>query len=159
MLILSPSCFTVCGHHLSPRIAIVFSLLSSLPNSSMSRTSNFLISSNAFRSSLVIGQGEGRGGRSHCFSRAMVAILPATSLKRKLTPPPFPPPALHPAVTAVTIAAADAAAATSAFALSCSLSVFCLNMVGVFLSRSFLFVCLGVGVGCRRCGCLLPVYR
>ena len=31
LLILSPSCFAVCGHHLSPRIAIVFSLLSSLP--------------------------------------------------------------------------------------------------------------------------------
>ena len=28
LLILSPSCFAVCGHHLSPRIAIVFSLLS-----------------------------------------------------------------------------------------------------------------------------------
>ena len=27
--ILSPSCFAVCGHHLSPRIAIAFSLLSS----------------------------------------------------------------------------------------------------------------------------------
>ena len=42
LLILSPFCFTVCGHHLSPRIAIVFSLLSSLPNSnsSMSHTSN-----------------------------------------------------------------------------------------------------------------------
>ena len=31
-LILSPSCFIVCGHHLFPRIAIVFSLLSSLPD-------------------------------------------------------------------------------------------------------------------------------
>ena len=30
LLILSPSCFAVCGHHLSPWIAIVFSLLSSL---------------------------------------------------------------------------------------------------------------------------------
>ena len=58
LLMLSPSCFAVCGHHLSPRIAIVFSLLSSLPNSSMSHTSNCLISSsNAFRSSLYI---------SHC---------------------------------------------------------------------------------------------
>ena len=36
LLILSPSRFAVCGHHLSPRIAIVFSLLTSLPNSSMS---------------------------------------------------------------------------------------------------------------------------
>ena len=39
MSILSPSCFPVCGHHLSPRIAIVFSLLSSLRNSSMSHPS------------------------------------------------------------------------------------------------------------------------
>ena len=54
LLIQSPSCFAVCGHHLSPRIAIVFSLLSRLPNSSMSHTSNFLISSNASRSSLYI---------------------------------------------------------------------------------------------------------
>ena len=27
LLILSPSCFAVCGHHLSPKIALVFSLL------------------------------------------------------------------------------------------------------------------------------------
>ena len=40
LLITSPSCFAVCGHHLSPRMAIVFSLLSSIPNSSMSHTSN-----------------------------------------------------------------------------------------------------------------------
>ena len=47
--------FAVCGHHLSPRIAIVLSLLSSLPNSCMSHPSNFLISStNTFRSSLYI---------------------------------------------------------------------------------------------------------
>ena len=32
MLILFPSCFAACGHHLSPRIAIVFSSLSSVPN-------------------------------------------------------------------------------------------------------------------------------
>ena len=44
VLILSPSRFAVCGHHISPRIAIVFSLLSNLPNSSMSRSCNFLIS-------------------------------------------------------------------------------------------------------------------
>ena len=30
-LILSPSCSTVCAHHLSPTIAIVFSLFSSVP--------------------------------------------------------------------------------------------------------------------------------
>ena len=29
------SCFDVCGHHLSPRIAIVFSLLCSVPNFSL----------------------------------------------------------------------------------------------------------------------------
>ena len=39
LLILSPSCFAVCGRHLSPRKAIVISLLSSLPNSSMSHSS------------------------------------------------------------------------------------------------------------------------
>ena len=44
LLILSPSCFAVCGHHLSPRIAIVFSLLSSVPNFSMPHSSIFLIS-------------------------------------------------------------------------------------------------------------------
>ena len=53
-LTLSPACFAVCGHHLSPRIAIVFSLLSNLPNSCMSHTSIFLVSSNASRSSLYI---------------------------------------------------------------------------------------------------------
>ena len=30
LLILPPSCFAVCGHRLSPRIAVVFSLLFSL---------------------------------------------------------------------------------------------------------------------------------
>ena len=35
---LIPSCFAVCGHHLSPRIAIVLSLLSSVPNFSMSHS-------------------------------------------------------------------------------------------------------------------------
>ena len=44
LLILSPSCFAVCCHHLSPRIATVFSLLqSSVPNFSMSHSSIFLI--------------------------------------------------------------------------------------------------------------------
>ena len=40
LLILSPSCFAVCGHHLTPRIAIVFSRLSSLPNSSKRQNSS-----------------------------------------------------------------------------------------------------------------------
>ena len=53
MFILSPSCFAVCGYHLPPRIAIVFSLLSNMQNSSMPHTSNVLISSNASRSSFV----------------------------------------------------------------------------------------------------------
>ena len=35
LLILSPSCFAVCAHHLSPRVAIVLSLLSSVPYFSM----------------------------------------------------------------------------------------------------------------------------
>ena len=42
LLILSPCCLAVCGHHLSPRIAIVFSLLSSLPNFYIPHSSNFL---------------------------------------------------------------------------------------------------------------------
>ena len=53
LLILSPCCFAVCGHHLSPRIAIVFSLLSSVQNFSMPHSSIF-ISSNTSRSSLYI---------------------------------------------------------------------------------------------------------
>ena len=54
LLIFSPCCFAVCGHHLSPRIAIVFSLLCSVPNLSMSHSSIFLISSTTSRSSLSI---------------------------------------------------------------------------------------------------------
>ena len=42
-LILPPSCFAACGHHLSRKIAIVFSLLSSVPNFPMSHHSMFLI--------------------------------------------------------------------------------------------------------------------
>ena len=55
LLILSPSWFAVCGHHPSPRIAIVFSLLSSAPNFSKSHSSIFLISPcNTSLSSLYI---------------------------------------------------------------------------------------------------------
>ena len=55
LFILIPSWFVVCGHHLSPTIAIVCSLLFSLPNSSMSHRPNFLTSSsNACRYSLNI---------------------------------------------------------------------------------------------------------
>ena len=39
LLILSPSCFAVCGYHLPPSIAVVFSLLSSVSNFSMSHSS------------------------------------------------------------------------------------------------------------------------
>ena len=55
LLILSSCCFAFCGHHLSPinRIAIVFSLLSSVSNFSMSHSSIFLIS-NISRSPLYI---------------------------------------------------------------------------------------------------------
>ena len=50
LLILSPSYFAACGHHLSPRVAVVLSLLSSVPNFSMSHYSIFLIlSSNTSR--------------------------------------------------------------------------------------------------------------
>ena len=48
LLILSPSCFTVCGHHLSPRIAIVFSLLSRAPNFSMPHSSIVLVFSKTY---------------------------------------------------------------------------------------------------------------
>ena len=41
---LPPCCFAVCGHNLSPTIAIVFSLLSSVPNFSMPHSFIFLIS-------------------------------------------------------------------------------------------------------------------
>ena len=56
--VLSPSCFAVCAHHLSPRIVsqrivIVFSLLSKVPNSSMSHPTVSFISSDTSRSSLV----------------------------------------------------------------------------------------------------------
>ena len=49
LLILSPSCFAVCGHHLSTRIAIALSLLSSVPYFSVPHSSIFLISSLAHR--------------------------------------------------------------------------------------------------------------
>ena len=39
---LSPSCFAACGHHLSPKIAIVFSLLS-VSISSVSHSSSFFL--------------------------------------------------------------------------------------------------------------------
>ena len=69
LLILSPCCFAFCGHHLSARIVVVFSLLSSVPNFAMSHSSIFLIS-NKSRSSLYISRsstiwvldGGGRGG-------------------------------------------------------------------------------------------------
>ena len=47
-LILSPSCFAACGQHLSPRMAIVFSLPSSVLKYYMSRSSMFF-SSNTSR--------------------------------------------------------------------------------------------------------------
>ena len=55
-LILSPSCFAVCGHHLSPRIGIAVSLRSSVPNYfSTSHSSIFRIcTSNTSRSSCYI---------------------------------------------------------------------------------------------------------
>ena len=57
LLILPPSCFAVCGHHLSPSVTMIFSLLSNLPKYSMSHSSNVPISSsNASRSSLYISQ-------------------------------------------------------------------------------------------------------
>ena len=53
MLILCLFCFAVCGHHLSLRIAIVFSLLSSVPNFSMTHSPISLICRKAFRPLLV----------------------------------------------------------------------------------------------------------
>ena len=53
MLVLSPCCFAACGHHLSPRMAIVFSLLSSVPTYSMSSSSTSpIFSGNTSHSSL-----------------------------------------------------------------------------------------------------------
>ena len=54
VIILSSSCFAAFGHHLSPRIAIVFSLLAIVPNSSMSHSSISLFSSSTSRPSLYI---------------------------------------------------------------------------------------------------------
>ena len=51
--LLSPSCFAVCGRHRSPRIAIVFSQLSSEPNCSMPHSLIFLISSSNTPCSLL----------------------------------------------------------------------------------------------------------
>ena len=65
MLSLPPSCFAVCGHHLSPRIAIVLSLLSSVPNLSTSHSS-ICLTSNTPRSSLYI---------SHSYSSTMFVLL------------------------------------------------------------------------------------
>ena len=45
LLISTPCCFAFCGHYLSPRITIVFSLLSSELNFSMPHSSVCLISS------------------------------------------------------------------------------------------------------------------
>ena len=53
MLTLSPFSLAVCGHHLSPSIAIVFSLLSNMPNFSLLHPSIFhTSSSNTMRSFL-----------------------------------------------------------------------------------------------------------
>ena len=41
LLMLSPSCFIICGHHLSPRMSNVFSLQSSVSIFSMSQPSTF----------------------------------------------------------------------------------------------------------------------
>ena len=55
--LLLPSCFAVCGHHLTPRIPTVLLLRSSLQNSSMSHSSILLISSSdASRPSLYISR-------------------------------------------------------------------------------------------------------
>ena len=86
MIILSPTCFAVCGHHPHPRIAIVFSLLSSLINSFMAHASNFLIpSSNASSSSLCISHPPTMspilyrcGTRAHV--RSHVLFLPTTGI-------------------------------------------------------------------------------
>ena len=48
MLTRPPSCFAFYSLHLSPRVVIVFSLVSSVPNFSMSHSSIFLISNTSF---------------------------------------------------------------------------------------------------------------
>ena len=54
-LVALPSCFAAYGHHLSPRIAFVFSLLSGVPKISMPHPSISLISSsNTSRSPLYV---------------------------------------------------------------------------------------------------------
>ena len=44
LLTISPSCFAVCGHHLFPSIAVVFSLLSNASNDFTVRTNKIVIS-------------------------------------------------------------------------------------------------------------------
>ena len=51
---LIPSCFAFGGHHLSPRIAIVWSLISSVLNFSVSHSSIFLISCHVWRSRMTM---------------------------------------------------------------------------------------------------------
>ena len=54
----SPFCFALCGHYLSPRLAIVFRyyLPGSVINSSLSHSSMFFICSNSCHSSLYISR-------------------------------------------------------------------------------------------------------
>ena len=81
LLILSPSCFAVCGHHLSPRIAIaiVLSLQSSVPNLSMPHSSIFLIPSNTSRFSYI----------SHSPTMCSVLLLRHQRTSVHLLPPPL----------------------------------------------------------------------
>ena len=84
---------SVCGRHLSPTIAIVFSLLSSLPNSSTSPSSSPLIaSSNISRSSLHIPCSPTTYVTPTlycCATRAHVISLPTSSSSSRLLVYPF----------------------------------------------------------------------
>ena len=72
----SPSCFAVCGYHLSPRIALVFSLLSGVPNFSMPHSSLILISYRTSRSSLYVSHSPTMRVILYCFTtRAHLCIF------------------------------------------------------------------------------------
>ena len=89
LLLLTSSSLAVCGHHFCPRIAIVFSLPSSLPNFVMSQPILFLISSfSTLRSFLA------QFTPSHYVSFALVcvatrAVLCAFYLRHSTTGIPF----------------------------------------------------------------------
>ena len=75
--------FAACSYHLYRRIAIVFSLLSSAPNSSISHSYSFLISSSNTSSFLLK-----HFTFSHCVSSTLYCFAARAYLSGDLVPPP-----------------------------------------------------------------------